>query len=295
MNQLTKSSHLTVWQLLKSYWQSSEHRRAYWVYAGLVALTIAVVLSQIAITYWYNYFYNALQAYDRAAAMRLLVIFFVIAFISIALLVVRFYIWQVFGLNWRRWLTKELIDHWLKGRGYYYLENFDVKTDNPDQRIQEDVGSLIANSLDLSINLIGNILSVIGFGYVLWNLSSDVLSIPLGQWGMWHVHGYLMWVAIVYAIIGTVFTLKIGYPLVQLNFEQQHREATFRFAAMDLRSHSEHIALYRGEEHQQSILKRLFGGVLENAYRIILRETKLLSFTAFFGQLSVALPLFVIL
>ncbi len=285
----------SVWQLLKSYWQSADSKRAYGWYAVLIVLTVAVVVSQVVITYWYNYFYNALQAYDQHKAVTLLFVFFAIAFTYIALFVVRFYVWQVFAINWRRWLTDRLMQRWLTGRGYYYLETFDPKTDNPDQRLQEDAGNLVSSSLDLSINLIANILSVIGFGYVLWQLSEDVLNVPLGPLGVLHIHGYLMWVALLYCTAGTLLTLKIGYPLVALNFEQQHREATFRFAAMDLRAHSEHVALYNGEHHQQFILKRLFSGVLENFYRIVIRETKLFSFTSFFGQLSVALPLVVIM
>ena len=295
MTTFTHATRLNVWTLLKAYWQSLDRKRAYIGYLVLIGLTVAVVGAQVVLTYWYNYFYDALQAYNSHAAMRLLVIFFIIAFTYIALEVIRYYVWQVFGLNWRRWLTQQLIERWLQSRGYYYLENFDLKTDNPDQRIQDDAGALVASSLDLSINLISNVLSVGGFSYVLWHLSQDVFSLPLGSFGTLHIHGYLMWVAIIYALIGTLLTLKIGYPLVALNFEQQHREATFRFAAIDLRSHAEHVALYRGEQHQQFILKKLFGGVLENTYRIILRQTKLLSFTSFFGQLSVALPLLVIM
>jgi putative ATP-binding cassette transporter len=294
MDKRIEASHLTVWQLIKTYWQSDQRFGAYLLYSILVVLTITVVGAEVVLNYWYNYFYNALQAYNQHEAVRLLLIFFAIAFTYIILLVIRYFIWQVFGLNWRRWLTQQLIDRWLKGRGYYYLENFDVKTDNPDQRIQDDAGALIASSIDLSISLIGNILTVVGFSYILWHLSGDDLAIPLGSLGTWHVHGYLMWVAFLYSLVGTLLTLKIGYPLVPLNFEQQRREANFRFAAMDLRSHAEDVALYHGEQQQKSILRRLFGSVLENTYMIILRQTKLLSFTAGFGQLSVALPLIVV-
>lgn len=295
MSNQPSSPPITVWELIKTYWQSDRRFNAYLLYSILVILTISVVGAELMINYWYNYFYNALQEYNERAALRLLVVFFVIAFTFIALLVTRYYIWQVFGLNWRRWLTHQLIERWLKGRGYYYLESFDIKTDNPDQRIQDDVGGLIANSIDLSISLIGNILTVIGFSYVLWTLSGNELVVSLGSWGTYHLHGYLMWIALIYSLIGTLITLKIGYPLVPLNFEQQRREATFRFAAIDLRSHAEHVALYHGEQHQRGILDRLFGRVLENTYMIILRQTKLLSFTSGFAQLSVALPLIVVI
>ena len=43
-------------------------------------------------------------------------------------------------------------------------------------------------------------------------------------------------------------------------FRAAATEAKFRFAAVDLRSHAEHVALYRGEHHQKNILNGLFGG-----------------------------------
>lgn len=294
MDKLIASPYFTIWNLIKTYWQSQHRISAYLLYLLLVVLTISVVITEVALTYWSNYFYNALQAYDAHAAARLLGFFFILAFIFITLLVNRYYFSQWFGLRWRRWLTQQLIGRWLQGRGYYYLENFDEKTDNPDQRIQDDVGSLVANSIDLSIGFIGNLCGFLGYGYVLWNLSGD-LAIPLGSLGTLHIRRYLVWVSIVYTLIGTLLTFKIGRPLVALNFEQQRREATFRFAAMDLRSHAENVALYRGEHHQKNILQNMFSWVLDNWYRIIVRQTKLLSFTAGFGQLSVALPLIVVL
>jgi putative ATP-binding cassette transporter len=182
----------------------------------------------------------------------------------------------------------------LQHRSYYLLETFDEKTDNPDQRIQEDVGSLINFSIDLSMGLIGAITTFIAFIYVLWQLSGQ-LDVPLGRFGDLHIPGYLVWVGVIYAFIGTVLTFKIGRPLVNLNFEQQRREANFRFAAVDLRSHAEDVALYHGEQHQQTILKRLFGRVLDNWYLIILRQKLLLWFTAGYNQVSVILPLVVAL
>jgi putative ATP-binding cassette transporter len=104
-----------------------------------------------------------------------------------------------------------------------------------------------------------------------------------------------VWVGVIYAFIGTVLTIKIGRPLIALNFEQQRREATFRFSAVELRTHAEHVALYRGEEHQKSILNRLFSGVLDNWFMIIVRQKTLLWFTAGYNQLSVLLPLLVAL
>lgn len=288
------SSHYTGWQLIKSYWQSDQRALAYLFFSIVMVMTVFLVGLDVVFNYWYNYFYDALQAYDKHGAIRLLIVFFVIAAFYIVLAVYRYYVSQIFGLRWRRWLTEKFVDRWLQRRSYYLLENFDEKTDNPDQRIQEDVGSLINFSIDLSMGLIGAITTFLAFIYILWQLSGE-LDIPLGRFGTLHFPGYLVWVGVIYAFIGTILTIKIGRPLVALNFEQQRREATFRFAAVELRTHAEHVALYRGESQQKGILNRLFGRVLDNWFMIIVRQKVLLWFTAGYNQLSVMLPLLVAL
>ena len=294
MPQLITPRYYTAWELVRAYWQSEERFRVWFFFIVMVLMTMSIVGFEVALSYWSNYFFNALQAYNKRAAFYLLGVFFGLAAILIIFLVYRYYISQLFGLRWRKWLTEQIINRWLMQRDYYYLETFDEKTDNPDQRIQEDIGALVTYSISLFLGFISAITTFFGFIWVLWELSGEII-IPLGSFGIWHIPGYLVWVSLLYAMIGTYITFKIGYPLVGLNFEQQRREATFRFAAIDLRSHSEHIALYQGENHQKNILQRLFGGVLENWYFIILRQKLLLWFTAGYNQVSVVLPLIVAL
>lgn len=288
------SRHYTAWQLIKSYWQSKFRLPAYLFFGIVVVMTVSLVGLEVALNYWYNYFYNALQEYDKHGVIRLLVIFCGIATIYIIIGVYRFYIAQLFSLRWRQWLTNRFIARWLKNHSYYLLEQFDEQTDNPDQRLQEDVGALVNSSMDLSLGLITAITTFLAFIYILWQLSGD-LTIPLGYFGTWHLHGYLVWVGILYALIGTILTIKLGHPLISLNFEQQKREASFRFAAVDLRTHTEHIALYKAEKREKNILERLFGRVLDNWYAIILRQKIVLWFTLGYNQVSVILPLLVVM
>lgn len=294
MEQVIQSRHYSTTELIKAYWQSSQRVSVYLFTFAILFMTVLLVGFDVVFNYWYNYFYNALQAYDVHTTVQLLVAFCVLAAFYIILQVYRYYITQTFSLRWRRWLTDQFLNRWLQSRGYYLLENFDQKTDNPDQRIQEDVGALITNTIDLTVGLVSAVTTFPAFLYILWTLSG-VLTINLGSWGTYHIHGYLVWAGLIYNFIGTICTFKIGRPLVNLNFEQQRREATFRYAAIDLRTHAEHVALYRGEDHQKSILKDLFGNVLSNWYQIILRQKKLLWFTGSFNQAAVLLPLLVAL
>lgn len=294
MPQQLKPQHYTAWQLLKAYWQSDYRKSAYAFLVAVIVMSMILVGMDVVFTNWYNHFYNALQDYDARGALDLILVFIFIAGVNIILAVYRYYLQSFLALRWRRWLTDQFLNRWLENRSYYYLEDFNDTTDNPDQRIQEDINSLVNMSLALLIGMLSAIVTIFAFVFVLWELSGT-LTLPLGSFGTFHIPGYLVWVAIIYAMIGTTVTFKIGRPLVMLNFEQQRREANFRFAAIDLRSHAEHVALYRGEEHQKTILNKIFGGVLDNWYAIILRQKLLLWFTAGYNQISVILPLVVAL
>lgn len=284
----------TTWQLISAFWRSEHRFFAYSFFLLACGMTVAVVGLDVCFSYWFNHFYDSLQEYDKRGAIDLLIIFMFLASIYIIIQVYRYYVTQYLGLRWRRWLTDQFLARWLEKRSYYYLENFDEKTDNPDQRIQEDVGALVSYSLDLSMGLLGSLITFFSFIFILWSLSG-VINLPLGHFGTLHIPGYLVWVGIVYALIGTYFTFKIGRPLVQLNFEQQRREANFRYAAIDLRTHAENVALYRGEHHQETILSGLVDKFLQNWYAIILRQKLLLWFTAGYNQISVMVPLLVAL
>lgn len=294
MSRQLEARPYTAWQLIKAYWQSEERLSAYLLFFGLLGMGLLLVVLEVVLTSWYNLFYNALQEYKVGQVLDLLWVFVFIAAVHVILVVYNYYVQSYLGLRWRRWLTKQFLTRWLDNRGYYYLENFDKQTDNPDQRIQEDIASLASFSLDLVTGLFNSVITIFAFIYILWKLSG-IITIPLGSFGTVHIPGYMVWVSIIYASIGSFLTFKIGRPLVQLNFEQQRREANFRYGAVDLRTHAENVALYRGEDHQKGVLTRMLDALLDNWYMIILRQKLLLWFTGSYNQVSVLVPLAVAL
>jgi len=291
MDQHLQAQPYTTWQLIKIFWQSEHRLIAYSSLVFVLIMTMAIVGLEVAFNNWYNYFYDALQDYDKHGAIDLLIMFVFIATVYIVFSVYRYYVTQMLGLRWRRWLTEQFVGRWLNKKSYYYLENFEEHTDNPDQRIQEDIGALVSSTLDLVVGFISSVTTILAFIYILWTLSGP-MAIHIGS-HQFHIPGYLVWVSVIYALAGTYFTYYIGRPLVGLNFEQQRREADFRFAAVDLRTHSENIALYRGERHQKNVLDNFLYRFLDNWYVIILRQKLLLWFTAGYNQVSVILPLIV--
>jgi putative ATP-binding cassette transporter len=136
-------------------------------------------------------------------------------------------------------------------------------TDNPDQRISEDLDQFTAYVMNLSVSFISSAVSLASFLVILWGLSGPA-EIPLGKWGTLHIHAYLVWAALPYAGVGTWVTIRIGRPLVPLNFARQRFEADFRFSLMRLRENAESVALYGGEQVELGVLHERFSGVFDN-------------------------------
>jgi len=104
------------------------------------------------------------------------------------------------------------------------------------------------------------------------------------------IPGYLVWTALLYAVIGTVFTHLIGWRLIPLNFQQQRFEADFRFNLVRSRENSEQIAALRGEAAERERHLARFGRVVGNWLAVMQRQKKLMFFTQSFTQASVIFP-----
>jgi putative ATP-binding cassette transporter len=100
----------------------------------------------------------------------------------------------------------------------------------------------------------------------------------------------MVWVVLIYAIIGTGLTNKIGHPLIGLNYNQQRFEADFRYNLVRFRENMEGVALYRGEEDELTTFRGRFAHVVENWWSIMQRQKKLTWFTSGYSQVAVIFP-----
>ena len=272
-----------VWALTKSYWQSEEKKKAYLLLLAIIALTLGVVFMLVQLNQWYNIFYSALQNYEKEKIFSELFHFSWLAFIYIILAVYAFYLQQVLIINWRRWLTNEYIDEWLNHKTYYRLQMFGTATDNPDQRISEDVRMFVEYTLRFGIGILKAFTTFASFVVILYNLSGP-LQFKLAGMDI-HIPGYLVWTALLYSIIGTWLTYKVGNKLVGLNFVQQKYEADFRFAMMRMRENAESVAFYSGEGHEGGVFKKRFSLLLNNFWSIIKKQKQLTWLNSWLGGL----------
>ena len=161
--------------------------------------------------------------------------------------------------------------------------------DNPDQRIAEDIRLFIERTLTIGVGLLSAIVTLASFVVILWTLSA---AAPLHLFGTAiAIPGYLVWAALIYAILGTAFTHLIGWPLVQLNFNQQRYEADFRFNLVRVRENSEQIALLAGETAESDRLLTRFGKVVANWHLIMSRQKRLTFFTTAYNRVRTRISL----
>ena len=281
-----------AWRLAQCYWTSEEKWSAWALLVGVIGLNLGNVYISVRINEWNRSFYNALQAFDREGLCHQLVTFCILVFFAISMSVYSLYLSQMLQIRWRRWLTSRYLGAWLADQAYYQLE-LGGRTDNPDQRIAEDLHQFTTFVLSLSIGMISSVVSLISFLVILWGLSGPA-DIALGQWGTLHIPAYLVWAALLYAGIGTWLTVIIGRPLVPLNYARQRFEADFRFSLVRFRENAESVALYGGEPVELKLFKERFGSVFENFCQIMKRQKRLTWFTLGYAQVAVIFPVVMI-
>jgi vitamin B12/bleomycin/antimicrobial peptide transport system ATP-binding/permease protein len=281
-----------AWRLAKPFWVSEEKWSARGLLLAVVVLNLGNVYISVRLNEWNNAFYNALQKLDSGEFFRQLGVFCILAFTFIVMAVYALYLSQMLQLRWRRWLTRRYLGDWLTDGAYYQLE-LKRATDNPDQRISEDLNQFTSFALNLSLGLLTSVVSLVSFLVILWGLSGPA-NIPLGAWGTVHIPAYLVWAALLYAGLGTWLTIKIGRPLVPLNFDQQRFEADFRFSLVRLRENAESVALYRGEAMELGVFRERFQSVFENFWQIMKRQKRLAWFTSGYAQVALIFPIVVV-
>jgi vitamin B12/bleomycin/antimicrobial peptide transport system ATP-binding/permease protein len=281
-----------AWDLAWPYWKSDERWSAIGLLVSVITLNLFAVWLNVRLNTWNNDFYNALQQYNWSEFWRQFGIFGIIAFALIVDAVYSLYLRQILHIRWRRWLTEHFLHRWLDDQQYYRMQLDQSVTDNPDQRISDDLDSFATMSLGLSLGLLSSFVTLVSFLSILWVLSG-ALTVPLGGGARINIPGYMVFAALIYAVAGTFLTRWIGYPLVRLGFNQQRYEADFRFSLVRLRENAENVAFYGGEARELDTFQTRFGRIIENWWGIIRRRKKLTWLTTGYGQLAIVFPFIV--
>lgn len=277
-----------TWRLAVPYFKSEEKWSAYIYVAVILGMSLSIVYVNKLLNEWYGRLFSAFQNYDQDAIVRELLYYVVIILIALTVVVVQYVIRQRFLIRWRTWLTRQYLTDWLETRSYWGLQVTGDSTDNPDQRIADDLNRFVNSTFNLTIDFIRNAATLVVFFNVLWGLSG---IISLQFWGVSiDLQGYLVWAALIYSIVGTTITHLLGRRLAKLNFQQEKVEADFRFSLVRVRENAEAIALYRGEAAEHAGLLGRFRAVVSNFLAIIGTQKLVVGVNAVFSYISNIVP-----
>ena len=271
-----------AWRMIRPYWFSEDRWPARGLLLVIVTLTLGMVYLNVLLNQWNNDFFSALQERDAPMFRQQLVRVGWLVGVFIVLAVYQLYLNQMLEIRWRRWLTERYLRAWLADGAYYRMQFVARETDNPDQRIAEDIQLLISQTLALSIGGLRSLVTLVTFVAILWSLSGN-LTVSVGGLSL-VLPGYMVWVSLLYALGGTWLTDWIGRPLVRLNFDRQRYEADFRFSLVRFRENTEGVALYRGEADEFRGFRQLFEAVVGNWWGIMRRQKRLTTFTSGYSQ-----------
>ncbi|MFT3938126.1 ABC transporter ATP-binding protein/permease [Rhodopseudomonas sp.] len=271
------------------YFRSDQRSVGLGLLASLICAQLVVVGAAVAENYWRNAFFQTLQDKNWPGFIEQFWVYAVIAVFHICGAVYQRYLSQWLTIRWRGWMTSYYLDRWLEGAVHYRAMMSSHTVDNPDQRIADDIRSYIGLTLELLIGLIGALARLTSFVAILWALSN---SIPLTIFSV-TIPGYLVWAALIYAIAGSFVTHWIGRRLIQIDFEQERREADFRFALVRLRENSEAVALLRGEDFEKRGLAMRFRAIVDNWFRLMNLQQLIGLFSESYKRYSLYFPYFV--
>ncbi|SFK42450.1 ABC transporter ATP-binding protein/permease [Falsiroseomonas stagni] len=280
------------WRLARGYYASPQDRRRAWLLTiAVIVLTLAQILVQVRFNLWNRDFFNALENRDRAAFFGQMWMFGALIVAAMVTAVAQLWARQALMLDWRRWLVHRLQGRWLEGGRHYQLNFMPDAADNPDQRISENTRWATAMAVDLLVGLLGSILTLASFLGILWTLSGP-LHMAFGA-NEFEIPGYMVWAALLYAVVGSVLTWFIGGPMVDINIRRNEAESNHRFALIRMRESSEGIALIRGEADEERGLKRAFGQVVAVMKDLYGSERRLMWLTSAYGMAAGVVPILV--
>jgi putative ATP-binding cassette transporter len=286
-----RSTLATIWRLAHPYFYAEDRLAGRILLAAVLVIELATIGINVLINQWNNAFYNALQDYDWDEFVWQLEYFTILAVGFVILKVYQQYLQQWLMIRWRQWMTVQYLERWISNANHYRMQLLGDAADNPDQRIAEDIKSFIDLTLYICIGVLSSVVSFFSFVFILWGLSGDA---PLVFFGVnVAIPGYLVWIALVYSVGGTVVTHLIGRALIALNFNQQRFEADFRFNLVRVRENAEQIALLEGEPFERQRLLVRFSSIIANWFGLMSRQKRLTFFTNGFNQVATVLPFIV--
>jgi putative ATP-binding cassette transporter len=287
--QLFSSNTFSVlWSFIRDLPRSKFFRRIAFLAAGLVVILIFYMISQIYLNRWQGDFFHSIERRDVPSIRENLIRFTGLIALSLTLVVSQTFMHQRLKIRMREWLTHRMLDSWLTPGRAYRLTMTSEKAVDPDQRIQDDCRNFSELTGDLGAGFLQASLLLLGFIGVLWAISSQIHFEWQGR--LIQVPGYMVWIALFYAGIGSWVTALVGRPLIKLNETRYQREAEFRFSVVRVNESIESVAFFSGEKDENLIIKSMLRAVVETMGKMSSAMARLTWITSGYGWTMIVLP-----
>lgn len=271
--------------LAGGYWRGPGCWRAWGLTASLALLTVALVLMQVRLNLWTADLFDALERRSLDRFLNQITVFAVIVLGTVTATAAHLRVKRRLQLEWRNWLTARVTERWMDRARHYQVALLPGEHDNPDGRIAEDVRIATEWAVELAHSLLYCLATLASFIGLLWTLSG------LAFIGDVRIHGHMVWLALLYAAVGSAGAFSLGRPLVRATDARQGREADFRLALVRAREGAEPIALAHAEAAERGRLARLFAGVAAAWRRQTTCLSRLTLFASGYGMLTPVFPL----
>jgi putative ATP-binding cassette transporter len=267
-----------IWKIAAPYWMYSEEKWGSLVLLGInIVIMVLTNFVGLRMVIWNQDWTNALVNKDVSLWHQQIFVFLLVGAAMIFTGTFNMYIQQWIAIRWRRWMTARYLRLWLEHHSHYKMTLTGNETDNPDQRITEDITLFITNTWTFSFSFVQNLLSLGTYIVVLWGYSNVPLVIGsqfaengryvMGTGRHLEFPGYLVLLSLVWAIVTTTVAHFMGKAQSRLTYSQQMYDANFRFSLVRFRESSEQIALLKGEQVEHSNLMNIFGDSVMNTFR----------------------------
>jgi len=227
-----------------------------WSILGTALILFATwyrVQLDVKINEWFGTFYDVVQkALGKPGSITIgeywaqLSTFLNIAMVFVLVAVLLDFFTKHYVFRWRQAMNDYYMAHWEKLR---HIEG-------AAQRVQEDTMRFAAIVESLGVEFMRSLMVLFAFLPILATLSAKVTELPI----FGAVHYSLVWVAIAFALGGTVVLAVVGIKLPGLQFQNQRVEAAYR------------KELVYGEDHaeraQPPQVQSLFADVRRNYFRL---------------------------
>lgn len=273
------------------FWASEDKWRIRAMLAALVVLTALQIVVATAINLWIQNLFNSLENRDMARFIMLVGVAGLIMLGNIVVTILHLTVKRWLQIGWREWVTGRVQSEWMTGGLHYRVTLFPGEHSNPDGRIAEDIRIATENAIDLAHSLVYTFMLLSSFLTILWTLSGAPRIEIAGH--AFVVPGYLVWLAVLYAFVGTAVALRLGLPLVVAQNFRQSTEADFRFGLAHARQNSLQLALLHGERREDRSLRMLFHGAIRSWHLQTRALVSVFYFSSAWWVLSQVIPILV--